>query len=219
LTPPAQSSQKSDNQWELMMSDHARLASNGDAVTEWIKSVGLSQRRVDAAEELRYADRQMDRARECADKKDFNKAREHLEQANENMHKALHDAIDDAVGFIGAEKRRYADKWGVAKLNDHFRHYQALSGVLIRTKRQIASSRENREQRGQLYRDIAEGAEDFKDLLKYFDELRSSETAIHESIADKKRQRRNSILTTVLIAAVGNGLAIATLTLLILDII
>jgi len=185
-----------------MLSEHSLVVSNWNAVKEWFRRVGSFEQSVIApsVNKLQNVSAQLDDAFEFINKKDLDNAREQLEQVNENMYKAL----ASAVASINREKQRYLDKWGTAELNDHFGHYQELSGVLSRITRQIKSARENREQRDELYRDIAEGV-DFKDLLRYFDELRSNETEIGDSIA-KDRGRYLKFLWIS-----GVGILVATI--------
>lgn len=116
--------------------------------------------------------------------KDFDKAREHLERTNEKIYKAHPDT---AVALIAKEMQIYEKELGHANLNKHFDHYQELSGLLTKLNWQIDNSRQSGDQRDELWRDIAEGA-DFKALLKYFDELRSSIMAIRESIEEEKAE-------------------------------
>jgi len=167
--------QKSDDESALIRAEYDRVVSNRDAVERWIKRAlpfeQIEQRAI--AVSMNDVARHADSARECADKNDSGKAREHLEQADEKMYKAL----DDAVASIKEDMQGYEKKPGYASLSKHFGHYQELSGVLTRIGRRIDNSREDREQRNELYRDIAEGS-DFKDLLRYFDELRGSIIAI-----------------------------------------
>jgi len=204
LTPlDAKSSQNSDNELELMLSELDQSASNWNAVQEWMGRVGpLEQSGVN---ELHVAREQMDYALERSNKHDLDKAREHLKQADEQTHKAL----ASAVASISGETQQYADDFGEADFNDHFRHYQDLSGVLVRITRQIENAQQSREQQDALYRDVAEGA-DFKDLLKYYDELRGSEDAIGDSIKKERRRYRNlflisgvGIVATIATAAIG----------------
>jgi len=117
----------------------------------------------------------------------FGEERENLKHANEEVYNA---PIDEVVKFIDEEVSRYEDDLGYANLNYHFGRYQKLSGLLTRVKWQIENSRVSNDQRDELRRDIAESA-DFKDLLKYFDELRGSVYAIVKSIARKEAEARD----------------------------
>jgi len=186
-TPSAPSSRNSDDELELMLSEHSRLTSNWNAVKEWLRRVGSFEQSVIApsVNKLQNVSAQLDDAFEFINKKDLDNAREQLEQVNEDMYEALNGAVTS----INEETQRYADDFGEADLNDHFRHYQDLSGVLVRITRQIENARQIREQQDALYRDVAEGA-DFKDLLKYFDELRGSEDAIGDSISKERWRYR-----------------------------
>jgi len=112
----------------------------------------------------------------------FDAERENLKQTNEKVYNA---PIEDAVKFINEEMSRYKKDLGYANLNDRFGHYQELSGLLTRVKWQIENSRQSGDQGDALRRNIAESA-DFKALLNYFDELRSSIIAIRVSIAKKE---------------------------------
>jgi len=87
------------------------------------------------------------------------------------------DNPKEMVAFIRNKVRCYEEKIDPANLNDYFRHYQELLGLLTEDRWQ------NRDQAG----DDA----DFKDLLKYFDELRSSLYAITQSIAKKEDEDRD----------------------------
>jgi len=164
--------QKSDDELALIRAEYDRVVSDREDVESWIRRAGLSEERA-IADGISDSAAQAERALECADKQDFVKAREHLEQADKQTHKAL----DGAVAIIGKKKQDYENELKPANLNEHFGHYQALSGVFVRIKRQIEGSRQNRDQRDEVFRDIATGS-DFKDLLRYFDELRGSITAI-----------------------------------------
>lgn len=190
-SPPLQ---KSDDE-QALLSEISRLYSNRERAEKRIRRVGLFEQRVIAPsiDELQYAGKQMDCALECVNANDFVKAREHLEQADENITKASYDAIDGAVEFVESEMHSYADDLGYANLNEQFGHYQGLFGALIRLKRHIASAGANREQRDEAYRDIAEGA-DFEALQNYFDELRGSAPAIRASIARNNRRDRISVI-------------------------
>jgi len=119
--------------------------------------------------------------------KDFEEAQEHLEQDSKKIYNAPPDTV---VKFIDDEMRDYADDLGYANLNDRFGHYQELSGLLTRVKWQIENARQSGDQGDAMRRNIAEGA-DFKDLLNYFDELRSSIIAIGKSIAKKEVAARD----------------------------
>jgi len=177
--------QKSDNELALrasLLSEYVRVFS------KLFKRYGITA----VTDELRDAGRQSDYSRERTD--DDNKAREHLEQADENLSKAL----ADTVANIKEEIRRHDDSLRYANLNEHFGHYQELSGVLSRINRQVKNARESREQRDEVYRNLAESAE-LKDLLTYFDELRSSVPAIRASVARKNR----ALLISVFSLATG----------------
>jgi len=142
----------------------------------------------------------------------------HLEQANEQTHNANGDNLDSVIALIRNKMKRHVYDLGCVNLNEYFNHYQELLGVLIKLNRQIKNSLQNRDQRDELYRKIVDGA-DFKDLLKYFDELRGSKTAIRESIAKKEAESRDlrmqwwigvaltvsSIVATVLILQNASG--------------
>jgi len=191
LTPPkSQSSgnaaQKSDNDLALRaeaLSGYAGFFSN------LFELYGLES----GVNELRDAVGQADYARGHAAATDFDAAREQLEQADENIYKAL----NDAVAFIGAKTRSYAENLGHANLNEHFGHYQELLGLFGRIERQFANEREGREQRDELYRYMAEGA-DFKDLLNYFDELGRCEIAIRASMSrNRTSSRRNFVIAAL----------------------
>jgi len=188
----AKSAQKPDNDWEWILSECSRLASNWDRAEKWVKRAELFQQRVvdSSLNELRYAGRRLVDALAGADKEDFPAASVHLEQANENIYKASHDAIDTVVAFVSQEINRHAIALGYANLNDHFGHYQELSGAFTTIKGQIEQSRESREQRDEVYNEIAEGA-DFVNLLKYFNELRGSAPAIYASVEKKTKESRN----------------------------
>jgi len=214
MTPDSQSSanpaQKSDNQWELILPEFFGVASNWNRAEKWVKRAELVDQRVVAPSinELRYAGRRVMDAFDCAGAKDFDKARDHLKEANENIYKASHDAIDTVIGFIGREIKRYVSDLGHANLNDHFGRYQELLGLFNRIRRQVENSRENRYRRDEFYRDIVEGA-DFENLQNCFDELRSSVPAILASIAKKKRETRNLRLISAASLAVGiTGIAL-----------
>jgi len=156
-------------------------------VHDWIRRVGLSEQ--GGVNELQNAVRaQLDYALEFINEKDFDSARKLLEQVDKNTY----DALDSAVASIVIEALHCAKKWTRADFNDHFRHYQDLSGVLIRIARQIKNARQSREQQDALYRDVAKGV-DFKDLLRYFDELRCSEKAIDASITKSNKRYRDLI--------------------------
>lgn len=115
---------------------------------------------------------------------DVDQARKDLEQDNEKIYTA---PVEDAVKFIDDRMRDYADDLGYDNLNDRFGHYQELSGLLTRVKWQIENSRQSGDQGDALRRNIAASA-DFKALLNYFDELRSSIMAIRVSIAQKEAE-------------------------------
>jgi len=87
------------------------------------------------------------------------------------------DKPKEMVAFIRNKVRCYEEKIDPANLNDYFRHYQELLGLLTEDRWQ------NRDQAG--------NDADFKDLLKYFDELRSSLYAITQSIAKKEDEDRD----------------------------
>jgi len=169
-----QPSQKSDAALAL-----SSLDSNWNRAEEWIKSAELFERLIVAPSinELKDAGAQIEDAHKRADEK---ARRAHLEQADEKIYNASHYAVDAAVAFVDREMQRYERNPGYTALNKHFGHYQELSGVLTRIRRRIDNSREERDQRNESYRDIAEGS-DFKDLLRYFDELRGSVIAIRKS--------------------------------------
>jgi len=192
------SSQQSDDESALIRAECDRVVSNRAAVESWIRRAGLSEERA-IADSISDSAAQAERALECADKKDFVKAREHLEQADKQTHKAL----DGAVAIIGGDIQGYESDLERANLNEHFGRYQALSGVFVRIKRQIEGSRQNRDQRDEVFRDIAAGA-DFEDLLHYFDELTGSKSAISESIEKKKAESRELRVRWV----IGIGIAL-----------
>jgi len=212
----AKSSQKSDDELALALSEFSRLASNWKAASEWIKRAGLFEQRVIAphVDGLRYAQKRLADARELINAEDFGAARVHLEQANESIYKTRRDVIDGALAFIGSAVKRYANDLGHANLNDHFGHYQEFWGLFTRIRRQIANSGANRERRDELYRGISEGS-DFKDLLRYFDELRGSAFAISKSIEKHDREFGElrvrwaiGIGVTVILGVVGAALLI-----------
>jgi len=177
-------SQKSGGESALIRAEYDRVVSNRETVEKWVRRAGLFENRA-VADGINDSAKQAARAFECADKKDFDKAREHLEQSDEQTHKALYGAVASIGGGIQA----YENDLKHANLNEHFGHYQALSGVFIRIKRQIEGSRQNREQRDGVFRDIAAGA-DFEALLNYFDELKGSSFAIGKSIEKKSAESR-----------------------------
>lgn len=190
----AKSAQKSDSELALRagaLSGYASLFSK--LFERHAISVGIN--------ELRDASRQADYARERAAEEDFDKAREQLEQAGENIYKAL----NSAGVHINREIDDYEKSLKYVNLNDRFDNYQALSGVFARIKRQIEKARESRDQRDEVYRYIAEGA-DFTDLLNYFDELRGSICAIRDSITKEKRRYRKSIVLAVSLAVLNPAL-------------
>jgi len=137
--------------------------------------------------QLRDAVAQTDYARAGADEEA--RARENLEQADENIYAAL----AGAVASIDEEIQGYEKSLRFTNLNEQYGRYQELSGILTMIKRQIKSSQADREQRDSLYRYAAEGA-DFKAALKYFDELRGSIGAIRESVTREKIRSGISLL-------------------------
>jgi len=117
----------------------------------------------------------------------FDAERENLKQANEKVYNA---PVEDVVKFINEEMNRYEKDLSYANLNDRFGHYQELSGLLTRVKWQIDNQRQSGDQGDVECRNIAESA-DFKALLNYFDELRSSIIAIGKSIAKNEAEARD----------------------------
>jgi len=213
-------SPKSDNELALrltVVAEYAKVNSNLETVEKWIKSAEVVEQRVITAGiyELECANRQMDYATlKSADKKNFDEALAHLEKASESIYKAL----DDAVATIGREMQRYADDLEATNLNEHFVHYQALTGVFASVKRQIENSRENRDQWDEVYKDVAEGA-DFRDLRKYFDELRSNALTIRDSIEKKDSEARNSRRRRTVGISLAVISAVTGLTLVILSVL
>jgi len=112
-----------------------------------------------------------------------------LERDKEQMYDASHNLVGE-VARIRNEMKIYVKDPGCAALNDHFRHYQELSGVLIGLDQKIEDAHQNRDQRDEAYSAISEDA-DFKDLRKYFNELTGSICGIDTSIAKKNAASRN----------------------------
>jgi len=121
-------------------------------------------------------------AKRC--RKDYGGLCENLERDDEQVYDTSHDNLVGVVARIRNKMKIYVKDPGCADLNDHFHHYQELSGVLIGLDQKIEVAYQNLDQREELYRALLEDA-DFKDSLKYFDELTSSICAIRASIAKK----------------------------------
>jgi len=132
-----------------------------------------------------------------------------LERDDEQVYDTSHDNLVGVVARIRNEMKSHLKDWGCGDLNDHFRHYQELSGVLIGLDKKIKTARQNRDQRDEAYSAISEGA-DFKDLRKYFDELTGSICAIHASIAKKGAEISDSRIRwriSILVTAVASAAA------------
>jgi len=194
MSTDSPSSQQSDD--ELALKTDA-LSGYAGVFSKLFELYGIES----GVNELREAVRQADYARDVADEK---ARREHLEQADENMYKSL----NDAVASIGDEMQIYAENPGHANLNEHFGHYQELLGLFGRIKRQFAKARESREQRDELYRYAAKGA-DFKDLLNYFDELGRCEIAIRASMSKNRASSRKDLVIAAFVAILATALATA----------
>jgi len=147
------------------------------------------------------------RAKRCG--KDCGGLCKNLELDNEQIYNLSRNNLVGEFARIRNEMKNQVKDLCCANLNDHFRHYQELSGVLTRVKRQIDNAGD---QGDALRRDIAEST-DFKDLRNYFDELTSSICAIRASIAKKEVESRNLRVQWW----IGVGLAIGALVFLALS--
>jgi len=127
-------------------------------------------------------------AKRC--RKDCGGLCENLERSTEQIHNGNGGKLVGEIACIRKKMKSHVEDLGCANLNDHFRHYQELSGLLVRLDQKIENARQNREQRDELCRAILEDA-DFNDLRKYFDELTGSICAIRASIAKKGTESRN----------------------------
>jgi hypothetical protein len=175
---------------------------------EWNTSEGLvktaeqvcGEAVIPSIKEFRYAGRRVVEAlHESAKGGDLAKAKDFVQDAIFNCHRARHDAIDAATAIMAATLLVAVNKIGYQHILTAFPDFAKLRKELSAVRGKIRLSRENRDDRDAIY--ISLNSTDFPALMVLYEDYQNAED-IMRSLA--RNQRRE-----ILFLRVTTGLAVA----------
>ncbi len=132
-----------------------------------------------AVYELRYSGRRIVEAFGYLQQNDIVKANKLLNDAHFDCCRARHDAIDAATTKISNDLAIAVRKIGPRFVLQNFPSYTQLIKELSSTRRKIANSREDRENRDVIYSSIE--SDNLTTIIDYYDEFQANELILKRS--------------------------------------
>ena len=113
-----------------------------------------------------------------------------LAEARFDCHRARHDAIDVGSSIIAGECEAMVRHLGYEAILKTYPEFPALNAQLVKARRMIAHSRQNRDEREKIYAELEDVA--FPGLVEKFNALKASGPIMVELA--KSQRRKNAFL-------------------------
>lgn len=171
------------NQWNLAeqrIKTAERL--NGEVVFPAINELRYAGRRLVDAINLTNTDDGSDSTDESV--------RTFVNEVEQFCLRAEHDAIDASILFVHQRVEQLVENFGILTVTQYFPKYAELRKKIDEVDNFITSSRKDREQRPETYRDIAENY--LPTIISLYKEMEYSEEAIKSAVEEARKEQEKS---------------------------
>ena len=180
----------------------ASLAQKWNEAEKWVKEGENINREVVTASinELRYAGRRIVDAFESYRQKNEKQTEEHIDAVEDNLNKARHDVVDAIFSFCAERANQRRDEVGMSNAQKHFPDYAKLFALIKDMAEKIELSREEREQRDEIYGELIDKLPDLKILCNEFEVSVDPIQEIVEKELKKEKESKNRAIVLAVIS-------------------
>lgn len=163
--------------------------------------------------ELRYAGRKVIEALALTER-DQSRIRDLLRDARMDCQRAQHDAIDASISIISENVNVLLDRVGITNTQAALPDVGKMIALIATTQERIAASRQDRNNRVDIYDSIKEV--ELPELKKLYDQLRACEPQLlREAEVAQAKERQHVAFNWVNLAFAASGLVVGIISVLV----